>query len=134
MDKNCMFNNKKVCDDCGQCDVCDLDNKKVCNSCGKCLEIEGVDIRAVKIDEISEVEEKNDLPVNETSDKLDELTEETFEEYDDSYFKERADEFLENEEVWELIDDIDGLSEILEPDSKSDIAEELYPGLVYIKK
>jgi Fe-S-cluster containining protein len=129
-----MFNNKKVCDDCGQCDVCDLDNKKVCNSCGKCLEIEGVDIRAVKIDEISEVEEKNDLPVSETSDKLDELTEETFEEYDDSYFKEHSDEFLENEEVWELIDDIDGLSEILEPDSKSDIAEELYPGLVYIKK
>ena len=42
--------------------------------------------------------------------------------------------FSENEETWELIDDIDGLNDVLEESDKNDLAQELYPGLIYIKK
>jgi two-component SAPR family response regulator len=93
--------------------------------------MEGVDVKAVKIDEISEVGEEVELAS--ASDILDEIAEEV-EVFDDSYFEEHAEDFAENEETWELIDDIDGLNDVLEESDKNDLAQELYPGLIYIKK
>jgi uncharacterized protein YjgD (DUF1641 family) len=93
--------------------------------------MEGVDVKAVKIDEISEALEVAES--TSASDILDEIAEEV-EVFDDSYFEEHADDFTENEETWELIDDIDGLNDVLEEADKNDLAKELYPGLIYIKK
>ena len=42
---------KKICDDCGECDICDLDPKKICDNCGKCIEVTDK-YAEIKIDEI----------------------------------------------------------------------------------
>ena len=34
-------------------DYCDLFSKKICDNCGKCLEEDGIDIRAINIDDIA---------------------------------------------------------------------------------
>ncbi|MBQ8108686.1 MAG: hypothetical protein IJ124_00805 [Clostridia bacterium] len=53
MTKYCVLNEDKVCDDCGECNVCDLDPNKICDNCMKCLNT-GADYRAIEIDEIVE--------------------------------------------------------------------------------
>ena len=39
MDRMCVLDETKVCDDCGECSRCDLDPNKLCDNCFKCLEI-----------------------------------------------------------------------------------------------
>ena len=51
MDKVCVLDETKLCDDCGECNVCDLDPNKICDNCMKCLNT-GADYRAIEIDEI----------------------------------------------------------------------------------
>lgn len=58
MDKKCILYDDKICDDCGECNMCDLDPQKVCDNCGKC--IEGFDYIGVKIDGILEDVEEQD--------------------------------------------------------------------------
>lgn len=41
----------KLCDNCGECDKCDLDNTKICDNCGKCIEY-GENYAKIKIDRI----------------------------------------------------------------------------------
>lgn len=49
--KQCVLDPEKICDDCGECDVCDLNPDKKCDSCGKCLGLDA-ESRAVIIDDI----------------------------------------------------------------------------------
>ena len=51
MEKICVLDENKICDDCGECNVCDLDPNKICDNCMKCLQT-GADYRAIEIDEI----------------------------------------------------------------------------------
>ncbi|MBM7836644.1 hypothetical protein [Clostridium sardiniense] len=46
---------KKYTDD----DYCDLYENKLCDNCGKCLEEDGIDIRAIKIEDIAKNIEEN---------------------------------------------------------------------------
>ncbi len=39
------------CQNCGECDRCDLDRTKICNNCGKCI-AENAETRAIKIDSV----------------------------------------------------------------------------------
>ena len=41
----------KLCDDCGECDKCDLDSTKICDNCGKCIEYTD-SYAKIKIDKI----------------------------------------------------------------------------------
>lgn len=34
----CVLNDNKVCDNCGECNRCDLDPNKICDNCCKCLQ------------------------------------------------------------------------------------------------
>ena len=36
----CLLDEKKVCDDCGECDRCDLDPNKICDNCCRCIAME----------------------------------------------------------------------------------------------
>ena len=54
MSKICIFNEKRVCINCGECEICELNSSKKCNNCGECLELEGYDVKAIKIDEVFE--------------------------------------------------------------------------------
>ena len=51
MIKYCLLDETKICDDCGECNVCDLDPNKTCDNCMKCLNT-GADYNAIEIDEI----------------------------------------------------------------------------------
>ena len=48
--KMCVLNDRKLCDDCGECDRCDLDPTKKCDNCMRCLGLDGsTDYRTVTI-------------------------------------------------------------------------------------
>ncbi len=155
MNKQCIFNFNKVCNDCGECNKCDLNSNKKCNNCGKCLELQGFDMKGIKIDEI--LEEKNDISeFNEEIKKIDNDSQENTEiekgnnreekkicdaaeisseknEYitDDDIINE---EFKDMDDNIEFIDDIEGLREILEGEGDSkDLTYEEFPGFIRIK-
>lgn len=35
--KKCILYDGRICNDCGECNRCDLDPDKICDSCGKCI-------------------------------------------------------------------------------------------------
>lgn len=142
MSKFCIFNNKKLCNECGECDTCEINPNKKCTSCGKCLQMEGYDIKAIKIDEISEETEEINEEVSEppvyTEDYIgDEMSENQLgaNEYDD-YYQENlcVDKYEENNDSWELIGDVDGLEDVLEDENTSELTTELFPGLITLSK
>ena len=164
MSKICIFNEKRVCVNCGECEICEINSNKKCNNCGECLELEGYDVKAIKIDEVFEdkeieklednVHNKNKIDLTEDliklqseneiqidvdgEDQLEELT--SIDEYDllsaeEEFLKLSGDGYIpENNEVWEYIDDIDGARELLEEDDNSGLLREEFPGLIVLKK
>ena len=57
MAKMCVLE-ERVCTNCGECNLCDLDKNKVCDSCGKCIQMPEAEYYEIKIDEIMNTEEK----------------------------------------------------------------------------
>ena len=148
MEKKCVFNSNKICNDCKECELCELDRKKICNNCGKCLELEGYDVRAIKIDEVFEKDEDSSKDIFDEKVDLEAFSDfDLEEEYDDcdcidcetDYdFKDEEGEYLDvfdNEEGISYIDDIDEIRELIE--SGEDLPE-TFPGLIafnkYVKK
>lgn len=126
MIKACIFDTKKQCNDCGECNKCDINPSKTCNSCGKCLDIEGYDAKAIGIEEIVE-ESSTPCIQEEKQTKLD--PENLLEKFS------RHNINLNEEEVEvEYIDDIDGLNDILENETSSNSMKELFPGFYVLDK
>lgn len=48
--KECVLE-EKICINCGECDLCDLDKSKKCDNCGKCIE-SSAESRAIQIDDV----------------------------------------------------------------------------------
>jgi len=111
-----MFDDKKNCDYCGECDVCDLDKNKVCDNCGKCLGENIYETKAVKVDEIIEEDDdeiENDSVITESISSKEEKDTDSI----------------------ELIDDIEGLRELLESKMNAEkYTVEEFPGLIRLKK
>jgi hypothetical protein len=61
--KECVLNDRE-CDDCGECDICDLNPDKICDNCCVCID-KDADFNSIEIDEIIEgddtVTEPDDL-------------------------------------------------------------------------
>ncbi|SKA76629.1 hypothetical protein SAMN05428976_102320 [Clostridium sp. USBA 49] len=113
--KKCIFNKSKLCNNCGDCYVCDLNSDKKCNNCGKCIELEGYDLKAIKIDEI--FYDNKELSQYEEMNKL----------------HDEANKILnEDNELWDYIDDIKEIKSLIEED-KLQLYEE-FPGLINISK
>ena len=124
-------------------DYCDIYENKICDNCGKCLEMEGIDTKAIKIEDISKnleensvLEEEfiNDLKSNLTDDELHEINEENLD-LKDIYnrfgFYNSFDENSESEEyedAFEHIEYIEELSQLNDADFE-DMTEEVYPGV-----
>ncbi len=49
MDKYCVLYEGELCDNCGECDICDLDRSKKCDNCGKCIDYDQ-NLKFAKID------------------------------------------------------------------------------------
>ena len=52
MAKQCVLYDK-ICNDCGECDRCDLDPDKICDNCGNCIESDK-NYKIIKITKIIE--------------------------------------------------------------------------------
>jgi hypothetical protein len=50
MAKECVLDAAKECNDCGECEICDLDQNKICDNCCRCLG--DADYNAVEVTEI----------------------------------------------------------------------------------
>ena len=55
MEKLCIMDENKICNDCGECSRCDLDPEKICDNCMKCINSDA-DYSAIEIDEVIESE------------------------------------------------------------------------------
>lgn len=51
MNEKCVLDENKICNDCGECDVCDLTPDKKCDNCGKCIGLDA-DSRAIEIEDV----------------------------------------------------------------------------------
>ncbi len=122
--KYCIFDEKKVCNDCGECNVCEYNRDKICDNCGKCLEIEGYDVKAVKIDEVFEKNKEEEIKID-----LEDFSDFDTIEEEDSFQEDvvplEEDEIpyidaLDDESNWDYISDVEGMDGLL---------HEEYPGL-----
>lgn len=133
MEKICILDENKKCNNCRECDKCDLDPNKICDNCGKCLDLEGYEHKEVIIDKI--IEDPNEIEEYEQDAEIEEADDnaanEFLNDYDDDYVRDERDDLPYE---LELIDDIDGLSELLEDEEKRHkIIDEKAPGIFVIK-
>ena len=136
MSKMCIFDSTLQCTNCGDCDKCDLDKNKICNNCGECLDLDG-DKKSILIDgiiedpeEIMKIQEQGYDFDNEEENENAEL----LNDYNDEYVRDEKDDLPFD---IELIDDIDGLKEVLESDDEGErdkVIEERSPGFLVVKK
>lgn len=124
-------------------DYCDLFSKKICDNCGKCLEEDGIDIKAINIDDIAKTVEENSFIEEELKNALEALKEEG--EEDSSNY---SNEELTLENYNDILNDlnnsgdyIDAFDNIVyfdelgvENDTElEELTEEIYPGIRKIK-
>lgn len=135
MNKKCVFDENLDCTDCGDCEVCDLDKNKICDNCGKCLGIDGLESKSVMIDKVidnpeeaAKFEAEGDYETNDEDASEDDTL---LDDYNDDYVRKEDDDIPLD---IELIDDIDGLGEILDDEERrSKITDEKFPGFFVVK-
>lgn len=123
-------------------DYCDLFSKKICDNCGKCLEEDGIDIRAINIDDIAKNVEENAFIEEELKNALEVLKEEGNNIEKDSSkenFNKYNDILNELDSGENYIDAFDNIIYFDELGVENDIdleelTEEIYPGIRKIKK
>lgn len=130
-------------------DYCDIYEKKICDNCGKCLEEEGIDIRAIKIEDIAKTVEENKVleeeykkafnEENESYEEAEETTEviDLEEELKEAYkkFNEENAYKLEDEEYEDAFDHIEYFEDVdlFEEGTLEEMTEELFPGVRKLK-
>ena len=124
-------------------DYCDLFSRKICDNCGKCLEEDGIDIRAINIDDIAKTVEENAFIEEELKNALEALKEEeqdsensseeelTLENYNDI-----LNNLDNNEDYVDAFDNIVYFDELgVDNDTElEELTEEIYPGIRKMKK
>lgn len=133
-------------------DYCDIYENKLCDNCGKCLEINGIDTKAIKIEDIAKSQEENelleeeflnDLKASLDEDELNEITEDNLD-LKDIYKKfgnktndNNIDDLnFENDEYEDAFDHVVYLDEANLDDNLNldEETEEIYPGVRRLKK
>ncbi|WP_238948675.1 hypothetical protein [Clostridium sp. YIM B02569] len=133
-------------------DYCDIYENKICDNCGKCLQINGIDTKAIKIEDIAKTQEENelleeeflnDLKASLSEDELHEINEDkldlksiynkfakTSNDIDVNDFN------LEDGAYEDAFDHIEYLDEISLDDDLilDEMTEEVYPGVRRLKK
>lgn len=125
-------------------DYCDIYENKICDNCGKCLEMEGIDTKAIKIEDIAKNLEENSVLEEEfVNDLISNLNEEELEEIDeenldlkDIYSRFGISSSIcddnnieeEYEDAFEHIEYIEELTSLNDADFE-EMTEEIYPGV-----
>ena len=112
-------------------DICDIYPNRICDNCGDCLKEEGIDVRAIKIEDIAKNIEENEFLETEYKNLLQALKEEQDSKLDYETTSEEQDdlEYVDAFENIEYIDDLDYLEEDLD-----EATEEIFPGFRILKK
>jgi hypothetical protein len=130
-------------------DYCDIYENKICDNCGKCLKMEGIDTKAIKIEDIAKTKEENqileeeffnDLKASLSEDELQEINEDNLD-LKEMYNKFRktsdfTEDLLADEEYEDAFEHVEYLDEIgLTNDvDLEEMTEELYPGIRKLKR
>ncbi|NRT71746.1 hypothetical protein [Clostridium beijerinckii] len=133
-------------------DYCDIYENKICDNCGKCLQMNGIDTKAIKIEDIAKTQEENelleeeflnDLKASLNEDELHEINEDKLDlkSIYDKFVKTSNDidlnDFnLEDSAYEDAFDHIEYLDEISLADDMvlDEMTEEVYPGVRRLKK
>ena len=124
-------------------DYCDLFLLKICDNCGKCLEEDGIDIRAINIDDIAKNVEENAFIEEELKNALEALKEEESDLKEDlseeltlDNYNDILDKLDSDEEYVDAFDNIVYFDELgVENDTElEELTEEIYPGIRKMKK
>lgn len=133
-------------------DYCDIYENKICDNCGKCLQMNGIDTKAIKIEDIAKTQEENelleeeflnDLKASLSEDELHEINEDKLDlkSIYDKFAKTSNDidlnDFnLEDSAYEDAFDHIEYLDEISLDDDLilDEMTEEVYPGVRRLKK
>lgn len=59
--KSCILNESKICNDCGNCNVCDLDPNKICDNCCKCIEDNGKEYNELNLSDYLNRTDKTEI-------------------------------------------------------------------------
>lgn len=133
-------------------DYCDIYENKICDNCGKCLEMDGVDTKAIKIEDIAKTQEENelleaeflnDLKASLDADVLNEIKEDNLN-LKDIYnkFGNALNDFGNDDKLQDQDDYVDAFDhveyldevELLDELNLEEMTEEIYPGVRRIKK
>jgi hypothetical protein len=133
-------------------DYCDIYENKICDNCGKCLEINGIDIKAIKIEDIAKTQDENEFLEEEFLNNLkSSLSEDDLHEIDEDNLdlKDIYNRFaittndlnnsegdFEDDDYEDAFDHIEYLDEISLMDDMNldEVTEEIYPGVRKFKK
>lgn len=117
-------------------DYCDLYKNKICDNCGDCLEQEGIDIRAINIEDIAKTVEENEFleselkkaleNARETEVKAEEVEATTAEDF---LGENEATEYVDAFEYIDYIDDVEFFDEL----NLEEMTEEVFPGVRRLK-
>lgn len=112
-------------------DICDIYPNRICDNCGDCLKEEGIDVRAIKIEDIAKNVEENEFLEAEYKKMLEALKEEETSRLEEvnEYEDEGSLEYIDAFDHIEYIDDLDYLEEDFD-----DATEEVFPGFRRLKK
>ncbi len=124
-------------------DYCDIYENKICDNCGKCLEIDGIDTKAIRIEDIAKAQEQNELLEEEfLNDLKSSLDEEELNEIDEesldlkdiyAKFGKSSDGIIDDEDdyvdAFEHIEYLDGMDIDMD-----EATEEIYPGVRRLRK
>lgn len=131
-------------------DYCDIYENKICDNCGKCLELEGIDTKAIRIEDIAKTQEENsvleeefldDLKASLDEAELEEIEEENMD-LNEIYKKfgsslNHSESFSENPEDIDMLDYEDAFDHMeyidelaaLDDAEFEEMTEEIYPGV-----
>lgn len=127
-------------------DYCDIYENKICDNCGKCLEINGIDTKAIKIEDIAKSQEENEILEEEflndlkstlDEDEIKEINDEKLDLKDiyNRFGNIQGDSVSYNENETEYEDAFEHIEYLDEMDIDIDEAtDEIYPGVRRVKK
>ncbi|MGG7143239.1 hypothetical protein ACQPVP_07200 [Clostridium nigeriense] len=112
-------------------DICDIYPNRICDNCGDCLKEQGIDVRAIKIEDIAKNVEENEFLEAEYKKMLEALKDEENSRLEEvsEHGDEDSLEYVDAFDHIEYIDDLDYLEEDFD-----DATEEIFPGFRRLKK
>lgn len=122
-------------------DYCDIYEKKICDNCGKCLELDGVDIKAINIEDIAKTVEENKVLEEEYKIEIESQTDITEEDEEleliNAYksLNEKDYNLKADEEYEDAFDHIEYLEndDLFDENNLEDMTIEVFPGVRKLK-